>query len=333
MISKDELQLWVTLWPSFSHYPNFARDSQISAIRLNSAMITPEQLPKDLQLANNYSGIVPLYFDIKGRQLRVVDVIPRDGRVHIVLNHSIEVKTPTKVIFKAGNDWGRLIEVKNGNCLIIEIVNNGNECFPKFNIIQGESIHIFEPSLKVKGDVFSTIERHKIQIARTKGIDRFFLSYVETQKELDEFQELVGQDSEIIAKIENKAGLEFVANEFKKRPNLSLMAARGDLYLELDRFHDIIPALKLIIGADPEASVGSRFMLSIMPRDPLKVNGISDDKLEINTPECSDFLEIAWLWDLGYRRMMFCDSLCLKRKYLAFAVKTFCELRDKLLEK
>jgi hypothetical protein len=70
----------------------------------------------------------------------------------------------------------------------------------------------------------------------------------------------------------------------------------------------MMDALKLIIEADPGASVGSRFLLTT---------------LEKPTPECADFLEIAWLYDIGYRRMMLCDSLCLREEPLARSVSIF----------
>ncbi len=38
------------------------------------------------------------------------------------------------------------------------------------------------------------------------------------------------------------------------------MAARGDLYVEINTPHDILNATKLIIEKDPEAIVGSRML-------------------------------------------------------------------------
>jgi hypothetical protein len=40
-------------------------------------------------------------------------------------------------------------------------------------------------------------------------------------------------------------------------------------------------------------------------------------------PSCSDFLELAWLYDIGYREMMLCDELCLKKDLLTAAVNAF----------
>lgn len=104
----------------------------------------------------------------------------------------------------------------------------------------------------------------------------------------------------------------WLAEEFRKSPGVSLMAARGDLYVEIDKPHRIAEALRLIIGKDPEASVGSRILLSVV---------------HAPVPSCADFLEIAWLADAGYRRMMLCDEICLKEHLLAVAVDAFDQFR------
>lgn len=122
------------------------------------------------------------------------------------------------------------------------------------------------------------------------------------------FLELVGKDAEVWLKIENKRGLEFVIGKFTKQPNLKLVAARGDLYVEIDRPHQILSALKMIIEKDPEACVGSRILLSVV-HEPI--------------PSCADFTELAWLYDIGYRNMLLCDELCLKGDLLATAVNAF----------
>ena len=57
------------------------------------------------------------------------------------------------------------------------------------------------------------------------------LSYVEDETDVTSLREQVGDESEIVAKIESLKGLEYVLNRFKKTDNLSLMLARGDLYL------------------------------------------------------------------------------------------------------
>ncbi|HLD37550.1 MAG TPA: pyruvate kinase [Candidatus Nanoarchaeia archaeon] len=298
-----KLELLVTLWPTFPHFKRFATDSRVSGIRLNSAMIKLAELDREFEEAKRNES-VPLWFDVKGRQLRVTEVFPYKDHLELELNHPIDVQTPTPVLFKAGADHALLEKVAGKRHLIF----NGG---PEYMVYAGESIHIRHPSLVVYGPTFLNSEIEKIKKARSAGFDRFFLSYVESQRDIDEFREFVG-DSQIMAKIENKKGLEYVAKEFRKKPNLSLMAARGDLYVEVDKPHHILEALKLIVKKDPEAGVGSRLLLSTINKP---------------VPECADFMDLAWLYDIGYRKMMLCDEICLKEELLARAINAFESFR------
>ena len=99
-----------------------------------------------------------------------------------------------------------------------------------------------------------------------------------------------------------------VRNWTKRGDNVTLCAARGDLYVEIDKPHQIGDALRLIVQKDPDALVGSRLLLTTI-LDPV--------------PSCADFIEIEWLADVGYRRAMLCDELCLKENLLSRAVKAF----------
>lgn len=107
--------------------------------------------------------------------------------------------------------------------------------------------------------------------------------------------------------------MRYVANEFRKRDNLSLVTAMGDLYIEIARPHQILGAARLILEKDPEACVGSRMLLSVV---------------EEPVPSCADFMQLAWLYDIGYRRFLLCDELCLKEDLLATAVNAFESFRS-----
>jgi pyruvate kinase len=273
-------------------------------------MVFGNEVDKEIRAVKDVSAmgihslaeIRPLYFDIKGRQLRVTENHPNKEYLDITINHPIEVKTPTVVLFKAGSDPALLKEVRGGNRLIFD----GG---PKWKVKEGESLCIRCPTLKVKGPVFCDYEIEKIEKVVKRGFKRFFLSYVEEQRDYDEFREIIGfEPEETILKIESKPGLRFVAKGFKKQDNLSLCAARGDMYVEIDKPHEILGACKLIAEKDPQALVGSRILLSVV-NSPV--------------PECHDFSDLAWLYDIGYHRMMLCDELCLKENLLGTAVKVF----------
>lgn len=301
-------ELSVTLWPSFPHFSQFYRDPRISGIRLNSAMMSNPELDKELEIVKSLSKD-RLFFDIKGRQPRVVEIYPNKDHLDLKLNHPIEVKTPCVVLFKAGADFAILDHLEAGGQ---RLVFRGG---PKYKVNPGESLHVREKDFKILGDLFTPEEIKKIEKVRKAGFKKYFLSYVESNQDVDQFLELVGRDTEIWLKIENENGLRYVADDFKKQDNLVLVAARGDLFVEIDKPHDIIQALKLIIERDPTACVGSRILLSVI-NDPV--------------PSCADLLEIAWLHNVGYRRMMLCDELCLKENLLATAVSVFDTIKDSL---
>lgn len=297
-----DLKLFVTLWPSFKHFDLFCKDDRLTGIRLNSAMVKGPELEKELQTAQRSNSKVPLYFDIKGRQLRVTHVDPSKDKMELILNHPIYVKTPCPVLFKAGEDDALLIDIKdNGYRLIFEPMRN----HPAYAIREGESLHIREPSLKVMGPTFLDSEKEKITMAKYYGFKRFFLSYVQTKNDVDEFRELVGKDAEIYLKIEDLKGLRFVETAFKKEDGVKLCAAMGDLYVEVERPHHILEAVRTIIKHDPEAMAASRMMLTVMHQP---------------TTDACDFMQLAWMYDQGFRSLMLCDGLCLKGPLLDQAV-------------
>ncbi|MFA5125192.1 MAG: hypothetical protein WC473_05240 [Patescibacteria group bacterium] len=298
----DDLFLHVTLWPSMPHFDQFANDNRIAGIRLNSAMMSCPELDHELEKIKSSLFGVPLWYDIKGRQLRITEVNFNPHFLDIVINHPISVPTPIPVLFKAGADGAELIRLEDGGRRLI--FNGG----PEYLVKAGESLHVRHPQLRILGEMFTDEEKLKIEKVRAAGFTRYYLSYVSNQRYIDEFRELVGPDAEVKLKIEDKKGLEYVATEFKRSDKTSLIAARGDLYVEIDRPHEIMAALKLIIAKDPGACVGSRIMLSVVAEP---------------VPSCSDFLELAWLYDIGYREMMLCDELCLKRDLLTAAVNAF----------
>ena len=343
-MDRDLPDLFVTLCPSFGHFEEFATNKQLAGIRLNSAMLLPEEVSKELRLISNivcrscggtswgggtdhdprpwcnkcndaqpgWNGdpenrvlrddIVPLWFDVKGRQLRVVEALDNPEYLDLRMNHPIKVDTPTVVLLKAGADRGLLGEVlEDGHRLLF----SGN---PQYRVNPGESIHIRSPSLEIGGPLFSDVELDKINRVRAAGVNRWFLSYVEEQRDLDLFREVVGEDAEVMLKIESKRGLRFVAEEFKKDPYTRLVAACGDLYVEIDQPHHIFNALKLIIAKDPQAVAGSRMLLSVV-QEPV--------------PSLADLGQLAWLYEIGYRTYMLCDELCLKGDMLNTAVNVF----------
>ena len=327
-----DLKLLVTLWPTFPHFEEYSNDTRLCGVRLNSAMVKVGDLGNLLQDAKNFNCRAPLYFDVKGKQLRVVEDHSDEDHLEVVINHPIEVKTPIPVLFKAGEDGAILKEVKDQTRLIFE----GG---PKYVVFPNESLHIRDPNLRVYGPTFLEDEIAKIEKAKQAGFDKFFLSYVQSQRDVDEFREYVGK-AEVVLKIEDEKGLRYVANEYRKQENTWLLAARGDLFVEVERPHQVTEALKLIIDRDPEAGVGSRILLSLIAKEYFNVvdsNGElqlgRDGKAMINhkiilnpVPSCADISDITWLYDIGYRKMMLCDEICLDGNLLGTAINVLGEL-------
>lgn len=310
---KSNVDFHVTLWTAFNHFKKFCADPRIQGIRLNSAMMSASEIDSSFASQITHASM-PLWFDIKGMQMRIKEVVSDHNTDHLefILTRPVKVHTPCAVWFKAGEDAAKLIEIRNGTHFIFD----GG---PRFEVRAGESIHILEKDLKVEGEPFLPHEIEKIEKIKSLGFTRWYLSYVYDQSHVDKFRELIGPDAELILKIENIAGLEFVANKFKKTKNTRLMAARGDLFVEIEKPHHILKACKTIIEADPNAFVGSRMLLSL--------NEVKGRKY-MPVPSAADLSELAWIYEIGYRNFLLCDELCLKMHTLGAATNVFDSFRN-----
>ncbi len=309
-------ELHVTLWPSsgFPHFQQFGADRRLTGIRLNSAMMEASEIDNDFEQKYRACSRA-CWFDVKGMQLRIREVIEKKTHVEFILNRPVKVKTPTEILFKAGEDSGIVTEIKNGTHFIFE---NPNLC-PHYEVRAGESIHIRGPH-EVGGPVILDYEKEKIDKVRKLGIKHFYLSYVYDTHHIEALREIIGPDPELILKIENKQGLVWAIHNFhsqrvaaRKFPHTHLAAARGDLFVEVDRPHEIMQAVRKIVEVDPEAIVGSRMLLSMIHQ---------------SVPSCADLSDLAWLADIGYKRFLLCDELCLKGDLLEGAVNVFDAFRE-----
>jgi pyruvate kinase len=307
----------VTLWPEFDHFPRFSRDDRIAGIRLNSAMMAASEINERFR-RRAAASTVPLWFDVKGMQMRIKEVVCDHTHDHLefILNRPVKVATPCTVYFKAGEDAAKLIEIQDGTHFIFD----GG---PQYEVKAGESIHILQPDCEVGGPLLLDYEREKIERIKSLGFTRWYLSYVYDQRHVDEFREVIGPDARLILKIENKAGLDYVAEKYQPMRHTCLMAARGDLYVEVDRPHEILNACKLVVEKDPDALVGSRMLLSVIPP-----KGVTLPPWRAGVPSCADFSELAWLYEIGYRNFLLCDELCLKDQLLASATDAFDAFRQ-----
>jgi pyruvate kinase len=278
-----QVQAIVTAPPYATFLDEVARHPLVKGLRLNTVMPLKDGPTEALNRLKGYGR--PVWVDLKGRQLRVVGAaIP--PYTEVTLSHPIRVNTPTDAFFSDGNEHVRVAAV-DGRRLILE---DG----PRRLIGPGESVNIPHPSLKIEGTLTET-DRAYLAAMKLLGMNKVMLSYVETPEDTAEIQNLL-PGAEVVLKIESLGGLSYVQKH--RATHGRLMAARGDLYIEVIRPHKVISALSAIIKADPTAIVASRLF------DSLAYQPI---------PDSADISDIAFLLSLGYRTFMFGDRVCLQR--------------------
>jgi pyruvate kinase len=281
----------VTAPPYAPFLAEVAAHPLVSGLRLNTVMPlaeTPQQA-----LARLASFGQPLWVDLKGRQLRVVEAaVPPFTAVRV--SHRIRVETPADAFFDDGREHARVVAV-DGDRLILEDS-------PRRVVGPGESVNVVHPSLEIEGTLTDT-DRSYLDALRELGMTRVMLSYVERSEDVEEVRTLL-PGAEVLLKIETQRGLAFA-----KRVGATLghlVAARGDLYVEVGRPHEIIRAVQDILAADPEAVVASRLFPSLA-RFPV--------------PEAVDLGDAAFLLEIGYRTFLLGDEVCLQRDSVIAALE------------
>jgi hypothetical protein len=273
----------VTTPPYASFLDEVAGHRFVSGFRLNTVMPLRDGPREALERLGKFGQ--PLWVDMKGRQLRTVGAaLPPYTEVR--LSHRIRVHTPVDAFFSDGNERARVVAV-DGDRIILE---DG----PRRMIGPGESVNIVHPSLEVEGTLTGT-DRAYLATMKEMGLTKVMLSYVESPEDSAEVKSLL-PNAEVLLKIESMRGLEFTKKHGARHGHL--MAARGDLYVEVPRPHQIVSALKAVIQADADAVVASR---------------IFDSLAWTPVPVSADISDVAFLLEIGYRTFMLGDQVCLKR--------------------
>jgi pyruvate kinase len=274
----------VTAPPYASFLDAVADHPLVSGFRLNSVMPLREGPKEAFDRLISFGQ--PLWVDLKGRQLRVVEpAIP--PYTEVVISHPIQVLTPVDLFFSDGRERGRVAAV-DGNRLILE---DG----PHRLIGPGESVNIIHPSLEIEGTLTETDHTY-LEAMQQSGLNKVMLSYVESPADAEEIQELL-PGAEVMLKIETQRGLAYIQNHGASQGRL--VAGRGDLYVEVLRPHRIVGALQQIIAQDQEAVVASR-LLDSLAHHPV--------------PNSADIGDIAFLISLGYRTFLLGDAICFQRE-------------------
>ena len=274
----------ITAPPYADFLEEAVRHPLVTGLRLNTVMPLKDGPAEALE---RLSGLgKPLWVDLKGRQLRVAEAaIPPYTAIR--LSHRIRVETPVDVFFNDGREHARVAAV-DGDRLILA---DG----PQRLIGPGESVNIVHPSLEIEGYLTETDTAY-LQAMKAAGLNKVMLSYLEGVVEIDAVREIL-PDAEMILKIETEKGLDF-ARKFGNKLG-QLMAARGDLYVEVLQPHRIIGALRTVIQADPHAIVASRIF------DSLGFHPV---------PTSADIGDAAFLLSLGYCTFMLGDIVSLRAR-------------------
>ncbi len=297
------LKVYLTLEPGRQYSQQILQFPIIEGIRFNTGAPTSNLKVKILK--NFQHEIYPIkgWVDLKTRELRIINeaTAPYD---YLELNHKIEVNTPTAMYYNEGKNVVIIKDVYEMDKLIIKPPDNftGKEIV-KFG--KGASINIPDNSLKVYGYLTHT-DKEYIEAANHIGLHNYLLSFVESTEDIKELLKL-DPNANILAKIESKKGLQFVKNEYEQvKKNIRLLVARADLYIELDRPHEILKALRLIIEKDPTAIAASRILESFIE---LK-----------RIPRCTDFTDLGFLLEIGYKTFLLGDDLCQNEESLLSAL-------------
>jgi pyruvate kinase len=286
----------VTVPPYAAFIEEVARHPLVSGLRLNTVMPLREGPAEALDRLSRFGQ--PLWVDLKGRQLRVVGAaIPPFSEV--CLSHRIRVQTPTEAYFSDGREMARVMAV-DGNRLILE---DG----PRRLVGPGESVNIPHASLEVEGTLTDT-DRAYLAAMKERGLKRVMLSFVESPADVAEVRELL-PGAEVVLKIESRRGLAFARQHGAAHGRL--MAARGDLYVEVPRPHQVLEAVRQVIQADPQAIVASRIL---------------DSLAYSPAPECADLGDLGFLLEIGYRAFMLGDQVCFKRESVLEALNVLLAL-------
>ena len=292
------IQAIVTAPPYAPFLNEVAAHPLVCGLRLNTVMPLREGPSEALDRLSALGQ--PLWIDLKGRQLRVVGAaIPPYTEVH--LSHPVRVRTPVDAFFSDGRECVPIAAVDRERIILAD--------GPRRLIGPGESVNIVHPSLKIEGTLTET-DRAYLAVMKERGLNRVMLSYVEQPADVDEVEQLL-PGAQVMLKIETQRGLDYARQHGARQGQL--MAARGDLYVEVLQPHRIIGALRDIIAADPQAVVASR-ILDSLAYDPV--------------PESADIGDIAYLIALGYRTFMLGDIVCLKRETVLAALNLLQKIAE-----
>ncbi len=316
----------VTIPPYAAYLKKVAEHPIVEGFRLNTVMpVVKESLEELLKRLQGVAGEKPVWVDLKGRQMRIsrgtyydspkiptmievegkkIVLDPSNPKAYgelrtppwsiVEIDHEIELDTthPVKCYFNDGLQTAHIVRVEGNKLVMLD--------GPQRVVGGGESINILHPSLKIKGNL-TLGDEHYIEAGKVSGVHHYMLSYVEQSSDIADVLNL-DPNAKVMAKIESRKGLDWVASDYRDwKKEVPLMAARGDLYVEVGRPHKILRATRAIVEADPRAVVASRIFGSLRTS---------------YTPSCSDISDLGYLAEIGYSRVLIGDDICFHEESL-----------------
>ena len=253
----------------------------IYGVRWNTGIVSPYDEYETLKIIKEFCETYNKKFwvDLKGRQLRVIEW-GNPLYSAIKLNHSIEVNGPATVLLRGEKP--------------LELVKSmGNEIFinpiPHNAVGAGQSVNILGKDVKING-YLTDKDKIYIDACRRLGIKDIMASFVESISDVVEIKMAHG-NCNVVCKIESEKGIKNIED----LDGLSLMAARDDLYIELQNPYYMNYALHKIIEKDKEAICASRIFTSLEYSPKISF---------------SDFEDIENMYSMGFRYFMLCDNVC-----------------------
>jgi len=258
----------------------------IAGARYNVGTSSPfsvkETLERLLKVAEKHKKT--LWIDLKGRQLRIIKwAIPTYDE--IVLNHVVHVDTPAKVIFRGG--FETTITHVQGNRIFVDP--------PPFDdpVGAGQALNIHGHDLMIQGYLTEQDEEW-LSVCQELGILNIMLSFVETWSDIEAVDKLL-PDSHKVLKIESDRGVWFVRGlASNQKDDLTLMAARDDLWTNMKSGTQYRRALEDIIHADENAICASHIFSSLEHGGRVNPN---------------DFTDLELMRLLGYMHFMLSDGI------------------------
>ncbi|HBK33594.1 TPA: hypothetical protein DEP34_04965 [Candidatus Uhrbacteria bacterium] len=295
--------LIVSLHPHATHFEEVAQHPLVHGLRFNT--IVPTTLsPRDvLQKLRDACKDKPLFVDIKGRQLRVLEYT--DALYAAVrVSHRIQVETPATVFFKDYQHPGCMMEATITEVEGDRLILTRRPCRP---LGKGEALNILDPSLMIE-EYLTSQDRVYLEAACELGINSVMASFFEKWSDQQDIL-AIHPKAHVMAKIESTRGMDFVRKLRGAKQRISLMAALDDLYI--NRGPCILQDLAAIRRYDPSAVAASRILISL------------EQARDASDVSFQDLLTVMGLWKMGYGIFILSDGLCYDAETFRMAMQVW----------